>query len=376
MLKNIIYNKPIIFIVVLPLLMMLVYFGLMYHKPYDIVSQQSIHAFNTSVFATRHHSNTSEVNPDSFSITTFNANKFEYTYNVSSGVNYPRYGMLIYPKSNVLMNFSKYDFIKIRIKAKQGKRIWMHLGAHIKGHTQTLVWPTYRYFSSVLNLGPAYKTIVIPLKSLKTPRWWFYDNKIEEHTFKQTDLSKIAYICFSNCMELNLDGRKRQTDTIEIDTIGFYVDTWRLFRNAAIILVIYFVCYFFIRLYLSSHKVAQLQIHYKKTEVEDVANKEEQVLLDYLAQHFHVQNLTLSDVQYAIQVNERRIAAIIKSKFDQNFKQYLNQLRITEAKTLLSNTNSSIAEIAFLVGYGNTSHFNRVFKMYENISPNEFRKKS
>ena len=73
-------------------------------------------------------------------------------------------------------------------------------------------------------------------------------------------------------------------------------------------------------------------------------------------------------------IHERKISAIIKKKTDLNFKQFLNKLRIAEAKRLLLETDLQISEIAFKVGYGNASHFNRVFKLSENCAPNDFRK--
>ena len=84
--------------------------------------------------------------------------------------------------------------------------------------------------------------------------------------------------------------------------------------------------------------------------------------------------LTIIDVQTAIGIHERKISAIIKKKTDLNFKQFLNKLRIAEAKRLLLETDLQISEIAFKVGYGNASHFNRVFKLSENCAPNDFRK--
>ncbi len=44
-----------------------------------------------------------------------------------------------------------------------------------------------------------------------------------------------------------------------------------------------------------------------------------------------------------------------------------------EAKRLLKETNQQISSIAFMVGYNNVQHFNRVFKEYTGIPPTLFR---
>jgi AraC-like DNA-binding protein len=41
----------------------------------------------------------------------------------------------------------------------------------------------------------------------------------------------------------------------------------------------------------------------------------------------------------------------------------------------LKETSLSISEIAYLVGYNNVTHFNRVFKEKIGISPSEFKEK-
>ena len=47
---------------------------------------------------------------------------------------------------------------------------------------------------------------------------------------------------------------------------------------------------------------------------------------------------------------------------------------MTYHKRLLRETDRQVMDIAYKVGYGNISHFNRVFKEAENCSPNEYRK--
>jgi transcriptional regulator GlxA family with amidase domain len=53
--------------------------------------------------------------------------------------------------------------------------------------------------------------------------------------------------------------------------------------------------------------------------------------------------------------------------------EYVNEYRISVAAHLLRETNKSILEIAFEVGFGNYSHFNRQFQRNKGKTPRLFR---
>ena len=54
--------------------------------------------------------------------------------------------------------------------------------------------------------------------------------------------------------------------------------------------------------------------------------------------------------------------------------EYLNLIRVKEAKRFLRKHWFSISEICFFIGYNNLCQFERVFKRYEGISPSGYRK--
>lgn len=75
-------------------------------------------------------------------------------------------------------------------------------------------------------------------------------------------------------------------------------------------------------------------------------------------------------------------ACMSTSNFYRSFKNtlgespidYLNGERIKFAKKLIQRTNSKFADIAYKSGFNNTSYFNRQFKRFEKITPNQYRK--
>lgn len=48
---------------------------------------------------------------------------------------------------------------------------------------------------------------------------------------------------------------------------------------------------------------------------------------------------------------------------------YVNQLRVGAATQLLMNSDLSVLEIGFRVGFGNYSNFNRQFKSLKGVTP-------
>jgi AraC-like DNA-binding protein len=52
----------------------------------------------------------------------------------------------------------------------------------------------------------------------------------------------------------------------------------------------------------------------------------------------------------------------------------LTSLRIEDAKLLLLNSELTVTEIAFSVGYGDSNYFSNIFKQKVGMSPRDYRK--
>ena len=93
-----------------------------------------------------------------------------------------------------------------------------------------------------------------------------------------------------------------------------------------------------------------------------------------LATRYADSELDLDTVVSETGVNRNKVNEILKAEMGYTFTGYLNKLRLTEASRLLvENTNASIAEIAYSVGYKNSSYFNRLFKEEYHCTPKAFR---
>lgn len=96
-----------------------------------------------------------------------------------------------------------------------------------------------------------------------------------------------------------------------------------------------------------------------------------------------ITNYTMKN--YAKEIEIEEIAALanlttpsfcrfFKSKTNKTYTQFLNEIRILNARRLLINTNMNIKEICYETGYNNISHFNRQFKLLTGTSAKEYLK--
>lgn len=90
-------------------------------------------------------------------------------------------------------------------------------------------------------------------------------------------------------------------------------------------------------------------------------------------------NLTLSlkELSESLHVHPSYLSREFSKYFDDlSFGDYIRKLRIEKAIHLLDDSKHSLSEIAYLTGFSDQSHFNRIFKKYTGKNPSEFRKKS
>lgn len=86
--------------------------------------------------------------------------------------------------------------------------------------------------------------------------------------------------------------------------------------------------------------------------------------------------LTLERFAVALQVSPRQVSHTINRCFRQNFHEYINRLRVEEAKRLLRDPDCqecTILEIAHRAGFNSKPTFNRFFKSIVGVTPSTYR---
>ena len=94
----------------------------------------------------------------------------------------------------------------------------------------------------------------------------------------------------------------------------------------------------------------------------------------YLEEHF-VEKISLDFLAEQFYFNKYYLTRLFKAEYGVTIKQYLIQLRITEAKKLLRFSSLSISQIATQSGMPDASYFTHIFLRIEGMTPRDFRKK-
>jgi AraC-like DNA-binding protein len=105
------------------------------------------------------------------------------------------------------------------------------------------------------------------------------------------------------------------------------------------------------------------------------ADRREQIrpVLAYVDGHCR-ESITLDDVADLVHVSPSRVRHVFKDVTGVSFKEYVTQVRVSEAKRLLLGTDLSVAEIARAVSYTNLHQFYKVFYRSCAVSPAEYRR--
>ena len=94
---------------------------------------------------------------------------------------------------------------------------------------------------------------------------------------------------------------------------------------------------------------------------------------DYIRENY-ARDLTLEEVAQAVHISPYYLSHLFKEELGVTFIGYLTKVRIEQAKILLLETNLTIQQISYMVGYQDSSYFTKVFKKLEGRTPTQFRR--
>lgn len=89
---------------------------------------------------------------------------------------------------------------------------------------------------------------------------------------------------------------------------------------------------------------------------------------------YRYQTITLSEISNQLNLSTRQTERFIQDKYGASFSVMKLQSRLSHAAMLLSTTELPMDEIAYQVGYKNTSFFCRAFKQHYHVTPANYRK--
>jgi len=300
--------------------------------------------------------------------------ELSFTYTLKKGAPYPYAGvsMGLMLDSNFL-DLSKFDHMIVHLESDNTESFAVYIKAFIDGFSVLNEQFTHEFLMKEVPVDSVSSRYKIKFDEFIHPPWWLEQTQISESKIGKPHITKVISLQVQNGL-LTPFG---EPVTITIKEISFGREISLAYTILVGFLAVYFVFYFI--LYKIVHARAlekQVVISYKELEVEDDADGDIKRIIDCVARNFSDSSFTVEKLAREAGVSASKIPGMLKERFKLNFKQYLNTIRISEAKRLLRETDNQIVTLAYTVGYNNIPHFNRTFKQFEEMSPKEYRKQS
>jgi len=278
-----------------------------------------------------------------------------------------RYGGIGFrPSSGQLQDVSDADSVRLRYRTRASAPLRLQLRLDLAGHTRPGVTLTERCLLAELPPSPEWSTITLPIANFRTPGWWYQANHLAPSFPDRVDFSRFLGLNILDSeltpgielRSLSLEGSWAPslwiTGLLPLPWLGLLA--WRARRAAA------------------AKTAEPVRPFGYPLETSPQEEQDFQRITQLIAASYSDPELSLAVIRHGTGIPEAKISTILEKRTQLRFKPYLNQVRIEEASRLLRESDQSITEIAYLVGYGNTTHFNRVFRGLKKLSPTEYRR--
>jgi AraC-like DNA-binding protein len=222
--------------------------------------------------------------------------------------------------------------------------------------------------------------VELDLARLRTDQWWFDTYKLnlarQEHT-----LTRIAKLSFGSTFQSPYNVLSK----VQVRNLTLTGRDMRYLTLFAAFMVVAWPGYglWFFRRHTQA-LLAEVKdkmrrdiplVAYQQLSQDLHRDKEQSAILRFMATEYVNPELDVETTVNALGISRNKINEILKAELGFTFSTYLNKLRLTEAARLLgAKEDTSVAEIAYAVGYRNVSYFNKLFKEEYGCTPKVFRK--
>jgi transcriptional regulator GlxA family with amidase domain len=126
--------------------------------------------------------------------------------------------------------------------------------------------------------------------------------------------------------------------------------------------------------FLSTLKKVLAKENLKKFQIQLPTTEDQRLnaITGYLRNRLN-ESLTLEDVAKLSGISVRSLTRLFQTKLHITFIQYLKMLRVIRAMELIKDTDLSMTEIAYEIGYSNISAFSNNFQQLTHMRPTDFK---
>ncbi|GGC17762.1 helix-turn-helix domain-containing protein [Pseudoduganella buxea] len=280
---------------------------------------------------------------------------------------------------DVLADLSRHTSLTLRVRCSPANILTLGLPTFDAAVSRPGELLTYRTPAAFFACNETPSRVTIDLTRLETPQWWFDMFKLDLSRQAYT-LDRVAKLYVGTTFQSPRD----IASTVELGDIVLHGRDERYLWLLGILLTGGWSIYalWFFRAHAAAlvrdvqqklHKDRPLQA-YQQLALEPQRDREKAAILRHIATHYADAALDMEKVVQATGSNRNKVNDILKAELGFTFTAYVNKLRLTEAARLLAEkSTATVAEIAYAVGYGNISYFNRLFKEEYGCTPKAFR---
>lgn len=107
-------------------------------------------------------------------------------------------------------------------------------------------------------------------------------------------------------------------------------------------------------------------------ESDDVTNRRFIHILEWIRLNLH-SKIYIHELADRFGFNADYLTRLFKKHLGVSAIEYINGMKVSKAKELLSQSEETVKEIAFRLGFEDEKYFMKLFKAYENITPSQYR---
>ena len=290
--------------------------------------------------------------------TTFTDSSVVMRYRLNNGFVTPYAGLTINDLGS-MGDFSRFNRVRLRLRGKGIDNVYIHVTTkdeHVKNKSHRLA---DRISAVNLPLKNGYYDKSVSYDQFETPTWW-------THAIHQSinDFGPIAWEHLRTIALVTGTSYTQNMDQeLELISLRFYNDYTQFFTASAVAELLILCALFIYFLNITSKSARkQITIEYKPSLESTRAKDASEAILHYIHANYSDSELNLSKVAKTVGVSERSISKMISEKYLCNFRTYINNIRIAEAERLLRDSDLSVSEIGYKVGFNDPSSFSKTFK--------------
>lgn len=286
---------------------------------------------------------------------------------IKGAIDYPYAGFRIKPEGGEpFFDISSYDKVEIVIDSTNATFFILDLATYVDGYSNFTDYMSLRHHTAEVFTSAKAQTLSLKTRSIPTQSWWYELRNLTSKEVGKADYSK----CHALSFEINAVNLQEEPLYVSVSSIKFINTKRTEFYASLVLLGLYFVLLFIVdRLFAKRKRPILVNSIAMKNDLDAEIERIE----FSIAELYHNADLTVAKVAHVAGMSPEKLSASLFKVHKMQFKQYLNTVRVTEAKRLLKETDRNISEIAMAVGYNYPTTFNRVFKEITGTSPTSFR---